>query len=441
MIEDFDETASNPALSQKLSEAIARDRKSTQPMHVDQVFSSLAIRGAFPALTQIVHGKPLTYLDSAATALTPYSVIEAVRNAYERDNANVHRGVHTLSQRATATFESAREKVRDLIGADKIEEVIFTSGATAAINLVAQAWGGANLKPGDQVLITELEHHSNIVPWQLICERTGAQLRVCPITDEGDVDVNQFDSLLNEHTKMVAFAHVSNSLGTVLPIHTMTQLAQEVGALVFIDGCQGIVHEQVDVKAIGCDFYAFSGHKLYGPTGTGVLYGKETVLDAMPPWLGGGDMIDEVHFEGCSYADLPHKFEAGTPNIAGVAGLGAAVDFVRTLPWESVVAHEAKLLALGTELLASVEGLRLIGNAQKKDAVLSFVVDGVHPTDLGTILDTEGVAVRTGHHCAQPVMRRFGINATARVSLGIYNNEDDLRRFGHALKRALGMLR
>lgn len=385
-----------------------------------------SVRDDFPALHQQVHGKPLVYLDSAATALKPQAVIDAVVHTYSRDCANIHRAVHTLSQNATATHEAARESVRRFIGAAKTEEVVFTAGATAAINLVAQTWGTQNLGPGDEVLITELAHHANIVPWQLVCERTGARLVVAPINERGEVEESAFAEKLSSKTKLVSFAHISNSLGTVLPVARFAKLAHDAGALVLVDGSQGVVHGPVDVAKLDVDFYVFSGHKLYAPSGTGVLYGKEALLEAMPPWQGGGDMIDEVRFEQTTYNDLPFKFEAGTPNIAGFAGLGAAIRYLEDLGWDSITNHEDKLLAYGTEALEQVDGLRIIGNAANKAGVLSFVLDGIHPTDAGTLLDAEGIAIRTGHHCAQPVMQHFGVSGTARASLALYNTTSEI---------------
>ena len=379
-------------------------------------FDAAALRADFPALAQEVHpGKPLVYLDSAATALKPRAVIEAITRIYERDCANVHRAVHALSQRATASYEGARDKVRSFLRASSREEIVFTGGATESINLVAYAWGMANLGEGDEILLTELEHHSNIVPWQIVAERTGAKVVAVPMTDEGEITVEAFARCLTDRTRICAFAHVSNALGTVLPVRQLTKMAHSAGALVLVDGAQGVVHEEVDVGALDADFYVFSGHKLYGPTGIGVLYGKRSLLDAMPPWQGGGDMIDEVRIERSTFNALPYKFEAGTPNIAGAVGLGAAIDYLEGLNRAAMLQHERALLAYATVRLQEIEGLRLIGTAPNKSSVLSFVLDGIHPTDAGTLLDAEGVAIRTGHHCAQPVMERFGVSATARA--------------------------
>ena len=399
------------------------------------------LRKDFPALAQDAHpGKPLVYLDSAATALKPNAVIDAVRKVYAEDCANVHRAVHILSQRATAAYEATREKVRAFINASASEEIIFTSGATESINLVASSWGDANLGPGDEVLITELEHHSNIVPWQLVCERKGAKLVVVPINDAGEVTLSAFEAALSKKTKIAAFAHISNILGTRLPIEKMIGLAHAAGALALVDGCQGVVHGSVDVRALDADFYAFSAHKLYGPSGVGVLYGKEALLEAMPPYKGGGDMIDEVCFDGSSWNDLPYKFEAGTPNIAGIIGFGAALDYVGALDFASLERHESDLLSYGTERLRSIASLRLIGTAADKTSVLAFVVGDHHPTDIGTMLDAEGVAVRTGHHCAQPVMRHFGVPATVRASLALYNDKSDIDALANALEKTIPRL-
>jgi cysteine desulfurase/selenocysteine lyase len=396
----------------------------------------LAIRRDFPALAQRVHGRPLVYLDNAATTQKPRQVIDAIRRYYEEDNANVHRGVHALSERATAAYEGAREKVRAFVNARAVSEVVFTRNATEGINLVARAWGDANVRAGDEVLITALEHHSNIVPWQQLCARTGAVLKVAPIDDAGDVIQDEFDRLLSSKTRMVAMSHLSNALGTVNPVVEMTARAKAAGAVVLIDGSQAAYHMAVDVQAIGADFYVFTGHKLYGPTGMGVLWGREAVLDAMPPFLGGGDMIRTVTFEGSTWNDLPYKFEAGTPHIAGAVGLGAAVDYVRAIGFAAIGAHEAALLAKATEAIGAIEGVRLVGTARRKASVVSFVMDDIHPHDIGTIVDREGVAIRTGHHCAQPVMDRYRIPATARASFAMYNTLDEIDALAAALARA-----
>ncbi|MCA9530774.1 MAG: cysteine desulfurase [Myxococcales bacterium] len=397
------------------------------------------VRRDFPALDQTVHGKPLVYLDSAATALKPQAVIDAVTGVYSRDCANIHRAVHLLSQRATAGYERAREAVRRFVNAGSADEIIFTRGTTEGINLVAQSWGRANLREGDEVLITGLEHHSNIVPWQLVCGQTGAHLVVAPITDDGEVRLEDVKARLTDRTKIVAVAQVSNALGTVLPLRPIIDAAHDAGALVLVDGAQGAPHVGVDVQALGCDFYALSGHKLYGPTGAGALFGKRALLEEMPPYQGGGDMILSVTFEETLYAEVPHKFEAGTPNIAGVIGMGAAIEYLEALGVQAAEAHEAALLAYGTEVLEAIPGVRIVGKARDKVAVLSFVMDAAHPHDIGTIVDAEGVAIRTGHHCAQPVMERYCIAATARASLGLYNTREDIDALGRALTRVQEM--
>jgi cysteine desulfurase/selenocysteine lyase len=403
-------------------------------------FDVAAIRGEFPALDQRVHGKPLVYLDNAATTQKPAEVIDAVARYYRSDNANVHRGVHALSERATAAFEGAREDVRRFLNAKSTREVVFTRNATEGINLVARAWGDANVKSGDEVLITAMEHHSNIVPWQLLCERSGATLRVAPIDDRGALRMDQFGRLLGPKTKIVAAVHLSNALGTINPVADVVKLAKAAGATVLIDGAQAAYHMPVDVATLGVDFYVVTGHKLYGPTGIGVLYGREAVLDAMPPFLGGGDMIASVTFEKTTWNELPYKFEAGTPNIAGAAGLGAAIRFIERVGFDAVQAHEAAMLAHLTRTLEGIDGLTLIGTAPAKASVASFVMDGLHPHDIGTVVDREGVAIRTGHHCAQPVMDRFGIPATARASLAMYNTTDDIDALAAALERARALL-
>ena len=407
---------------------------------VVSAFDVTAIRAAFPALHQQVHGKPLVYLDNAATTQKPQAVIDALRAYYEHDNANVHRGVHELSERATAAYEGAREKVRAFVNAASVREIIFTRNATESINLVARAWGDANVRKGDEILISGMEHHSNIVPWQLLCERTGATLRVIPIDDRGDLVMEEFERLLTPRTKILSIVQLSNALGTLNPVAEMAARAKAAGAMVLIDGSQAAYHMAVDVAALGADFYAFTGHKVYGPTGIGVLWGREAVLDAMPPFLGGGDMIRTVTFEGSTWNDLPYKFEAGTPNIAGAIGLGAAIDFVRGIGFDGIGAHESMLLAKATAAVESLPGVRVVGTARKKASVLSFVMDGIHPHDIGTVVDREGVAIRTGHHCAQPVMDRFCIPATARASFAMYNTVDDIHALVGALKRAQTLL-
>ncbi|NYT57854.1 cysteine desulfurase [Alcaligenaceae bacterium] len=398
--------------------------------------SALNRAGDFPILSRPIKGRRLVYLDNGATTQKPASVIQAECQYYEQSNANIHRGVHWLSQHATDLYEQGRESVRRLLNAARAEEIVFTRGTTEAINLVAYSWGWANLKEGDEVLITGMEHHSNIVPWQLLCERTGARLRVVPVTDSGELDLNEYRALLNARTRLVGIVHVSNALGTVNPVDEMTRLAHEAGALVLIDGAQAVAHQVVDVQAIGCDFYTFSAHKLYGPTGMGALYARYDVLKDMPPWQGGGDMIHTVSFERSTYADVPQRFEAGTPNIAGVVGLDAAIRYVQDIGLEAIASYEQDLLQFATEQLLELPGIRLIGTARAKAGILSFVVDGIHPHDLGTILDTDGVAIRAGHHCAMPLMTRFGIPGTARASLALYNTQEDVVALMTALRKA-----
>jgi cysteine desulfurase/selenocysteine lyase len=395
------------------------------------------VRADFPILAQSIHGKPLVYLDSAASAQRPRAVLEAVEHYETRLHSNVHRGVHTLSQRATEAYEGARETVRRFINARSTREIVFVRGTTEAINLVAQSWGRENLHAGDEVLITRLEHHANIVPWQLACQASGARLVAAPITGRGEVDLDALAGCLSTRTRLVAVAHVSNALGSVLPVAEITRLAHARGIPVLLDGAQAIAHAAVDVQALGCDFYAFSGHKVYGPTGIGVLYGREELLAAMPPWQGGGDMILSVSIEQSTWNELPWKFEAGTPNISGAIGLGAALQYVESLGREAIAAHEHALASQATERLLAIPGLTLIGTARDKAAVVSFVLDGVHPHDIGTILDSEGVAIRSGHHCAMPVMEFFGLAATARASFACYNTLADV----DALCAALGKVR
>jgi len=399
-------------------------------------YDAAAVRRDFPILATSVRGHPLVYLDSAASSQCPLPVLQAVEHYVTHAHANVHRAVHALSQAATAAFEGSRERVRRFINAASVREIIFVRGTTEAINLVAQAWARPNLGPGDEILISALEHHANIVPWQMVCQQTGCTLRVAPINRRGELELAQFLALLNPRTRLVAVAQVSNALGTVLPLRTMIDAAHAHGALVLVDGAQAVPHTPVDVSALGADFYAFSGHKLYAPTGIGVLYGRERLLAAMPPWQGGGDMIRTVSFEKTTYNDLPWKFEAGTPNISGAVGLAAAMDYLESLGLEAIAAHEQQLLQLATAELARLPDIEIIGTASHKAAVLSFTMKGVHPHDLGTILDAEGVAVRTGHHCAMPVMTFFDVPATARASFGCYNTADDVARLVAALRRA-----
>jgi cysteine desulfurase/selenocysteine lyase len=383
------------------------------------------IRHDFPILSRSAYGKRLVFLDSAASAQKPKPVIDAERAVYEREYANVHRGVYWLSERATDAFEAARETVRRLLNARTTREIIFVRGATEAINLVAQSYGRTALKEGDEVLITHMEHHANIVPWQMLRDEKGIVLKVAPIDDAGELDLPAFERLIGPRTKLISVTQVANALGTVLPVTEIMRLAKAHGIRVLIDGCQAVPHRAVDVQALGCDFYVFSGHKLYGPTGIGVLYGNEELLDAMPPWQGGGDMIRSVTFEKTEYNDLPWKFEAGTPHIAGAIGLAAAIDYVDAIGYDAIGAHERDLLAYATAALQEIEGLRLIGTPKHRSGVISFVLDGVHPHDIGTVVDREGICVRAGHHCAQPVMARFGVAATVRASVGLYNGRDD----------------
>jgi len=400
-------------------------------------FSSIAdCRRDFPALHQQVHEHPLAYLDSAASAQQPESVIETVARYQQRDHANVHRGVYTLSHRATEAYEGARDKIRSFINASNRKEVILTSGTTESINLVAQSYCRPRLQPGDEILITHMEHHANIVPWQLVCEQTGAVLVAAPINDAGELDIDAFDKLLSDRTRLVAVAHVSNALGTVNPVEHIIRRAKAHDIPVLLDGAQGVPHMNVDVQALDCDFYAFSAHKMFGPTGTGVLFGKEALLEDMPPYQGGGDMILEVSFDGTTYNELPYKFEAGTPNISGVIGLGAAVDYLLSVGMDNIAQHETRLLDYMTQQLGNIDGMRLIGTARSKASVQSFLVDDIHPHDLGTILDHQGVAIRTGHHCAMPVMDFFGIPGTARASVALYNNRDDIDQLVDAIRKA-----
>jgi cysteine desulfurase/selenocysteine lyase len=399
------------------------------------------IRADFPALARTVNGRPLAYLDSAASSQQPLAVIDAV-NAYVRSHhANVHRGVHTLSQEATALYEGARDRVRRFINAASTTEIVFTSGTTESINLVAQSWGRARLSAGDEIVVTELEHHSNIVPWQLVCAQTGAKLRVAPIDGRGVVDFDAYLGLLGPRTRLVALAHVSNALGTVLPLADFLRAARERGIATVVDGAQAVPHQPVDVRSLGCDFYAFSSHKMYGPTGVGVLYAREALLESMPPWQGGGEMILTVSFSGSTWNHLPHRFEAGTPNIAGAVGLGAAIDYLESAGRARVAAHEGDLLDYATTRLANIEGLTIIGTAPVKSSLVSFTVDGIHAHDLGTVLDTRGVAVRTGHHCAMPVMEHFGVPATTRASFALYNTREEIDSLDRAIRDAIGLLR
>ena len=408
---------------------------STLTSRVATSFDVERIREDFPVLKQTIHGKQLVYLDSAATAQKPYAVIEAIRKFHEVDCANIHRGVHELSQRSTAAYEEARGKAKRFLNAKSKAELIFVRGTTEAVNLVSNTWGRRNVKQGDEIIISALEHHSNIVPWQMLCEETGAKLRVIPMNDRGELLIEEYAKLLCPRTRMVAFAHVSNALGTVNPVRQMIEMARGAGALTLIDGAQAAPHLKVDVQALDADFYAFSGHKMCGPTGIGFLYGKTKLLEEMPPYQGGGDMIRTVTFEKTTYNELPYKFEAGTPNIAGGIGMGAAFDYINKIGLDKIAAYEHELLEYGTQALSRISGLRIIGTAREKAAVLSFVIEGIHPHDIGTVLDRQGIAVRTGHHCAQPVMDRFHVPATTRASLAFYNTFQEIDALAAGLEK------
>jgi cysteine desulfurase/selenocysteine lyase len=392
----------------------------------DRALDVARIREDFPILKQRVHGKPLVYLDNAATAQKPQAVIDAVSRYYATDNANVHRGLHQLSERATEAFEGARRKVQRFVNAAEACEIIFVRGTTEGINLVAQSYGRTNLRSGDEILITAMEHHSNIVPWQMLCEEKGARLRVVPIDDSGELLLEEYERLLTSRTKLVAVAHVSNALGTVNPMRRLIESAHRQNIPVLVDGAQAVPHMKLDVQALDADFYVFSSHKVLGPTGMGVLYGKARLLEAMPPYQGGGDMILAVSFEKTTYNALPYKFEAGTPHIAGGVGLGAAIDYIDGIGFDAITAYEKELLAYATAKVSGIEGVKIIGTAKEKAGVISFVMDGAHAHDVGTILDQEGVAIRTGHHCAMPIMERFGVPATARASLAFYNTREEI---------------
>ena len=399
------------------------------------------IRADFPILGRQVNGKPLVYADNAATTQKPTVVIERLRHYYEFENANIHRGVHTLSAEATAAHEQARQSVQRFINARESREVIFTRGATESINLVAQTWGRRHLHSDDEILISELEHHANIVPWQMLCEQTGAKLRVAPINARGEIEIDKFEALLSARTKLVAIAHISNALGTINPVENIIKLAHDAGAVVLIDGAQSIIHCAIDVQALGCDFFVFSAHKALGPTGIGALYGRAELLEAMPPYQGGGDMIKVVRFERTEYSDIPFRFEAGTPHISGALGLASALDYFAALDLPAVLAHEDRLLAAATARAEAVPGLRIIGQAAHKVAVLSFDIQGVHAQDLGTLLDHHGVAIRTGHHCAMPVMEHYGLAGTARASFALYNTVAEVHAVFDAIAKVLPMLR
>ncbi|MEA3108852.1 MAG: cysteine desulfurase / selenocysteine lyase [Gammaproteobacteria bacterium] len=405
----------------------------------DSRFDVMSARRDFPVLARMIRGKPLAYLDNGASAQRPTAVIDAVDDYERRHHANIHRGVHTLSQEATGLYEAARDKVLAFLHAASRHEVIFVRGTTEAINLVAQSYLRPILKTGDEILITHLEHHANIVPWQMVCEQTGATLKVAPMDEHGEVHVEAVEALMSERTRLFACAHVSNALGTVLPVRRLVAAAKARGITTLIDGAQAVPHMAVDVQDLGCDFYAFSGHKLFGPTGIGILYGRESLLERMPPWQGGGDMILTVTFGKTTYNALPYKFEAGTPNISGAIGLGAAIDYLSAMDREGAHAHERALLAYASETLSKIEGLRAVGTARDKASLVSFVVADVHPHDLGTILDEDGIAVRTGHHCAMPVMEYFKLPATARASFAFYNTFEEIDRLNSGIRRALSM--
>jgi len=399
------------------------------------------IREDFPILGRQIHGKPLVYLDNAATTQKPNAVIDRITRYYTHENSNVHRGVHHLSEVATAAYEGARGTVKRFINAGSEKEIVFVRGTTEGINLVASSFGRTNVNAGDEILISAIEHHSNIVPWQMLCQERGATLRIIPVNDAGELLMDELRAMLNERTRLLAVGHASNALGTINPIREIIELAHANGTTVLIDGAQGVPHLEVDVQDLDCDFYAFSSHKVYGPTGIGVLYGKEALLEAMPPYQGGGDMILSVSFDKTTYNALPYKFEAGTPDIAGVVGLAAALDYVSALGLPSIAAHEHDLLLYATEQLEEIDGLRIIGTARHKASVISFVLEGVHPHDIGTILDQEGIAIRTGHHCAQPVMMRFNVPATGRASFGLYNTRDEVDALARGLEKVIEVFR
>jgi len=422
-------TTQRPAAGQRVAEPSARP------------FDVAGIRRDFPILKQQVHGKPLVYLDNAATSQKPQSVIDALVRYYSTYNANVHRGIHTLSGRATDEYEGARGKVRRFLNAVDDKEIIFVRGATEGINLVANSYGRQRVGPGDEVVISGMEHHSNIVPWQMLCQERGAKLRVIPVSDEGELLLDEYERLLTPRTRLVAVTHVSNSLGTINPVERIVAVAHSRGVPVLVDGAQATPHTAVDVRKLGCDFYVFSGHKVFGPTGIGVVYGRAELLEAMPPYQGGGDMIRSVTFEKTTYNSLPYKFEAGTPHISGAIGLGAAIDYVTAIGLDRIAAYEHELLEYGARRLADVDGLRLIGTAKHKASILSFVMEGVHPHDIGTILDGEGIAIRTGHHCTQPLMDRFGVPATARASLAFYNTREELDALAQGMRRVIEVLK
>jgi cysteine desulfurase/selenocysteine lyase len=420
---------------------VARDPRAAPSSGSPAPFDVRRIREDFPILQQTVFGKPLVYLDNAATSQKPKSVIEAIARYYSLDNSNVHRGLHALSERATEAYEACRSKARAFLNAAEDREIVFVRGTTEAINLVAQSYGRARVGPGDEVLITTMEHHSNIVPWQILCEEKGARLRVAPIDDRGELLLDAFEALLTPRTRLVAVAHVSNALGTINPVRRIVEMVHGRGVPVLVDGAQAAPHLEIDVRALDCDFYALSGHKMFGPTGIGVLYGKAALLEEMPPYQGGGDMIASVTFEKTIFNRLPYKFEAGTPHIAGVVGLAAAFDYLEGVDSQGRLEHEEGLLRYATDRIARLPRVRLVGSAREKTSVLSFVVEGVHPHDIGTILDRDGIAIRAGHHCAQPLMERFGVAATARASLALYNTRGEIDSLAAGLGKVLEVFR
>ncbi len=424
-----------------MSEALLEKTKMGPVACPIDFFDVYGVRDDFPILRSRVRGKPLVYLDNAATTQKPLQVVEATRAYYEKQNANIHRGVHYLSELATNKYEAARETIAGFLNAESAREIVFTSGTTESINLVAYSFGRANIKAGDEVLISAMEHHSNIVPWQMLCEQTGAKLRVIPIDDNGDIIFEEFETLLSEKTKMVAIVHVSNSLGTINPIKKIVERAHAFDIPVLVDGAQAVSHLKVDVQELGCDFYAISSHKLFGPTGIGALYGRESLLDAMPPYQGGGDMIKSVSFERTTYSELPSKFEAGTPNMAGAIGMATAIDYFTGIGYDKLESHEDAVLRYAHEALADIPDLKFIGMAKAKTGVVSFVLSDIHPHDIGTILDQNGIAVRTGHHCTQPVMERFKIPATTRASFALYNTVDEVDRLAEGLHGVLNLFK
>ena len=403
-------------------------------------FDVSRIREDFPILKRLMHGKPLVYLDNAASTQKPAPVIEAMGHFYAAGYSNIHRGVYLLSEEATEAYESARKKVQEFVGARDSREIVFVRGTTEAINLVSHTWGRSNVNPGDEILVSGMEHHSNIVPWQILCQERGCRLVVIPIDDRGELIYEEFERLLSPRTRIVAVAHVSNALGTVNPIRRIVEAAHRQGVPVLVDGAQAVAHQPVDLQELGCDFYAFSGHKLYGPTGVGVLYGRAELLEAMPPYQGGGDMIRSVTFEKTTYNEIPHKFEAGTPDIGGAVVLGAAIDYVEKIGLEAIAAHEADLLERATRFMESVPRVRIVGTAREKASVLSFAIEGIHPHDVGTVMDSEGIAIRAGHLCAQPVMERFGLPAIARASFGLYNSAEEVEVFSNGIRKVLEVL-